>query len=120
MKQNEIIEKKCSKFERVRLCKKWKRIQAILLVLWREQFGVSIHSRPVLSDAEKLVYLKDALKDGPTEYVIQGLAQNAGTYDETIECLVNQYDRPRLIHQAHVRAIMDAPSLKKGNGKVRS
>ena len=58
-----------------------------------EQFGVSIHSRPELSDAEKLAYLKDPLKEGPAESVIQGLAQTAGTYDEAIECLVNRYDR---------------------------
>ena len=68
---------------------------------WRtcwEQFGVSIHSRPQLSDAEKLAYLKDALKDAPAERVIQGLAQMAGTYNEVIECLLNRYDRLRLIH----------------------
>ena len=44
---------------------------------WRtfwEQFGVSIHSRPQMSDAEKLAYLKDALKNGPAERAIQGLA----------------------------------------------
>ena len=66
---------------------------------WRtfwEQFGVSIHSRPELSDAEKLAYLKDALKDGPAERVIQGLAEMTGTYDNVIECLLNRYDRPHL------------------------
>ena len=43
---------------------------------WRtfwEQFRVSIHSRPQVSDAEKLAYLKIALKDGLEENVIQGL-----------------------------------------------
>ena len=87
---------------------------------WRtfwEQFGVSIHSRTQLSDAHKLAYLKDALKDGPAERITQGLAQTAGTYDEAIECLLNRYDRPRLIHQAHVRAIMETLSLKEGNGR---
>ena len=59
---------------------------------WRtfwEQFGILIHCRPELSNAEKLAYLKDALKDGPAERVIQGLAQTTGTYDEAIECLLN-------------------------------
>ena len=60
-----------------------------LRTFW-EQFGVSIHSWPQLSDAEKLAYLKDALKDGPAECIIQGLAQTAGTYNEVIECLLNQ------------------------------
>ena len=87
---------------------------------WRtfwEQFGVSIHSRPQLSDAEKLAYLKNALKDGPAEYVNQRLAQMADTYNDAIECLLNRYDRPCLIHKAHVQAIIDVPSLKEGNGK---
>ena len=82
-----------------------------------EQFGVSIHNRPQLSDAEKLAYLKDTMKDVPAERVIQGLAQTGDSYDDAIECLLNRYDQPRLIHQAHVRAILDDPSLKEGNGK---
>ena len=51
-----------------------------------------------LSDAEKLAYLKDALKDGPAEHMIQGLEKTAGTYDELIECLSNRYDQLHLIH----------------------
>ena len=40
---------------------------------WRtfwEQFQVSIHNKDQLSNAEKLAYLKDALKDGPAEHII--------------------------------------------------
>ena len=75
---------------------------------WRtfwEQFQVWIENRDQLSDAEKLAYLKDALKDGFAECIIQGLTQIAGTYDKVFKCLLNRYDRPRLIDQAHVRAI---------------
>ena len=32
-------------------------------------------------------------------------------------CLQRRYDRPRLIHQAHVRAVIEAPHLKEGSGK---
>ena len=39
---------------------------------FREQFQVSIRYRDQLSNVEKLVYLKDVLKDGPAENVIQG------------------------------------------------
>ena len=87
---------------------------------WRtfwEQFRVLICSRPQLSDAEKLAYLKDTLKDSPADHIVQGLAQMVGTYDETTKCLLNRSDRLHLIHQAHVRAIMEVPSLKEGNGK---
>ena len=82
-----------------------------------EQLLVTIHSKDQLSDAEKLAYLKDALKDGPAERVIQGLAQTAGTNNEAIERLLNWYDQPRLIHQAPIRAILNVLSLKEGNGK---
>ena len=49
---------------------------------WRtfwDQFQVSIHNKDQLSDGEKLAYMKDALKDGPAELVIQGLLLTAGT-----------------------------------------
>ena len=87
---------------------------------WRtfwEQFKLSIHNWEQLSDSEKLAYLKDPLKNGPAECVIQGLAHTAGTYNEVMECLVSRYDWPCLIRQAHVCAIMDVLSLKEGNGK---
>ena len=82
-----------------------------------EQFEISVHGKDRLTDAEKMAYLRDALKGGPAEQVIQGLAQTAETYKEAISCLRSRYDRPRLIHQAHVRAILDLAPLKDGNGK---
>ena len=56
------------------------------------------------------------MKGGPARHVIEGLSRTAGSYAEAIECLKERYDRPRLIHQAHVRAILEAPSLKSGSG----
>ena len=41
----------------------------------------------------------------------------AGSYKEAIDCLCKRYNRPRLLHQAHVRAIVDAPSLRDGSGQ---
>ena len=85
-------------------------------IFW-EQFRATVHSRDRLSDADKLAYLQHALKDGTAKYAIVGLAQSAGSYNEAIECLQKRYDRPRLIHQAHVRAIIDAVPLKDGHGQ---
>ena len=36
---------------------------------------------------------------------------------EAIECLQSRYNRPRLIHKAHVRMILEALPLKEGTGK---
>ena len=80
---------------------------------WRsfwEQFGISVHHRSNLSDSEKLVYLQHSLKDGSVKNIIEGLSRSGEHYTEAIECLQSRYDRPRLIHQAHVPAILEAPS----------
>ena len=87
---------------------------------WRsfwEQFCVSVHDRSNLSDPEKLVYLQHSLKNGPAKKIIEGLSRSGEYYAEAIECLKSRYDRPRLIHQAHVRMIIEAPPLKDGSGK---
>ena len=82
-----------------------------------QQFDVAIHSKALLDNTEKLVYLRDALKDGPARHVIESLTHDAKCYKEAIVCLKKRYDQPRVIHQAHTRAILDAPSLKGGNSK---
>lgn len=34
-----------------------------------------------------------------------------------MECLQARYDRPRIIHQEHVRKIIEIPPIKEGSGK---
>ena len=82
-----------------------------------ERFDALIQSKKGANDAEKLTYLRQILKDGPARHVIGGLSQTAKIYDEAIKCLQECYDRPRLIHQAHVHDIIDGPSLKDGTGR---
>ena len=52
-----------------------------------QQFNLAIHSKIQLEVAEKLAYLRDALKDGPAGHVIEGLSQDADYYMEAIGCL---------------------------------
>ncbi len=90
------------------------------IINWRtfwEQFAVSVHDRSKPSNAEKLTYLRHALKDGSAKHVVEGLSNSGDHYEEAVECLRKRYDRPRLLHQAHVRAILEVPALKDGNGK---
>ena len=82
-----------------------------------ERFCISVHERPNISDPERLVYLQHAVKDGSAKHVIEGLSRSGEHYTEAVECLRLRYDRPRLIHQTHVRMIIEAPSLKDGSGK---
>ena len=82
-----------------------------------EQFCISVHDHPSLSEAEKLVYLCRALKDGWAKHAIEGLSRSDEHYMEAIDCLKTRYDRPCLRHQARVRVILNAPTLKDGRGK---
>ena len=86
------------------------------ITFW-EQFNVSVYQCTTLSDTEKLVYLHHSLKDGSAKNVIEGLSHSGDCYLEAVECLKGRYNCPRLIHQAHVRVILEAPSLKTGGGK---
>ena len=82
-----------------------------------EQFNISVHNQDCLLESEKLVYLQHSLSEGSAKHVIEGLSRMGECYDEAVKCLRSRYDRPRLIHQTHVRKIMDAPLLKDGSGK---
>ena len=82
-----------------------------------EQFYVSVHQCSNLSNAEKLVYLQRALEDGNARSVIEGLSQSGEQYAEAVKCLTSRFDRPRLIHQAHVKMILDVPPVRNGTGQ---
>ncbi len=87
---------------------------------WRqfwEQFCVSIHHRTNLYNAEKLVYLQHSLKEGSAKPIIEGLSQSGEQYDEAVECLSARFDRPRQIHQTHVKMILDSPQIRDGSGR---
>lgn len=70
-----------------------------------EQFLVSVDNQSTLSEAEKLAYLRSSLIDGSARHVIEGLSRTGECYKEAISFLKSRYDRPRLIHQTHVRAL---------------
>ena len=78
-----------------------------------EQFCISVHDHPSLSDSEKLVYLQHALKDGSAKHVIEGLLSRSGDhYIEAVKCLTSHYNRPRLIHQTTcARIVLDLDNL---------
>ena len=82
-----------------------------------EQFCVSVHDRPSIPKEEKLMYLQNAIKDKTAKNLIAGLTKSSDHYDEAVKCLQERYDRPRQIHQTHVRRIVEAPPLKDGSGK---
>ncbi len=82
-----------------------------------ELFVVSVHDRTNLSDAEKLVYLQQAIKKGSAKNAIKGLSHIADYYNEAVSCLKMRYNRPRLIYHTHVQKNLDSLRLKDNSGK---
>ena len=90
------------------------------IIHWRQfwdQFTVAVHSKTSLSNAEKTVYLQQAIKDGTAKNAIEGLSHSGDNYEEAVECLRSRYNRPRLIQRTHVQLIVDTLPLKEGSGK---
>ena len=83
---------------------------------WREQFCIVIHDRTQISDAEKLAYLRHALKDGTAKSTIERLSRSGDHYPEAVKCLETRYNCPKLIRQTHVKKIMEIPALKDVSG----
>ena len=63
------------------------------------------------------MYLPHSLKDGTARHIIEGLSGLASEYEEAIKCLQKRYDKPCLLHLAHVKAIVEVPSPKEGSSK---
>ena len=61
---------------------------------------------------DKLTYLRQALKDGPAQNVMEGLSQTVKNYEEAVKCLQECYDWPTLIDQAHVLATLAASPIQ--------
>ena len=90
------------------------------LLNWKtfwEQFNIAVHIRTNLTDSEKSAYLCHALQAGSAKPVIEGLSRYGEHYAEAIACLQARYDRPCLIHQAHVKKILEIPTLRDCSGK---
>ncbi len=58
-----------------------------------------------------------SLKDGSAKSIIEGLSQSGDQYDEAITCLTNRFDKPRQIHQTHVKMILESPQIRDGSGR---
>ena len=61
--------------------------------------------------------MQQPVKNGSAKSVIKGLSHSGENYKEAIDCLKTHFNRPHLLHCAHVHKIVEAPSLKDASGK---
>ena len=86
-------------------------------VAFWEQYEATIHSNEKLHDVQKFVYLREAVKEGPAKQVIQGLSYLLKNCEEAVECHRRRYDKPHIIHQSHIMALVEALNIRMGSGR---
>ena len=85
-------------------------VELIHLKQFWDQFATAVHNKTNQSNAEKIVYFQQALKDGTAKSTIEGLSHSGDNYEEAVRHATTDQDSSR-------QAIMDAPLLKDGSGK---
>ena len=82
-----------------------------------DQFAVAIHDRKNISNAEKLLYLEQALRSGSTAKAIEGLSQTVTHYEQAVQHLKERYHRPLLVFCERVRNLINLHPVKDGSGR---
>lgn len=73
-------------------------------------FRSAVDANTTLTDAQKLQYLKSALKDEALQLIIHFSVTN-DNYSEAWNQLTSRYDKKKKIIQAHIGRFMDQPSV---------
>ena len=79
-----------------------------------QQFEATIHNSKKLDDQLRMQYLLKSLTTKRAKDAIEGIDAVAEAYPEAVEALKNRFDRPQVIHRAHVRAILNIKPMKDG------
>ncbi|XP_078357312.1 uncharacterized protein LOC144642205 [Oculina patagonica] len=85
-----------------------------------QQFEATIHNSKKLDDQLRMQYLLKSLTTKKARDAIEGIDAVAEAYPEAVAALKNRFDRPQVIHRAHVRAILNLKPMKDGSsGELR-
>ena len=79
-----------------------------------QQFEATIHNSKTLDDQLRMQYLLKSLVTKKAKNAIEGIDAVAEAYPEAIEALKARFDRPQIIHRAHVRALLSIKPMKDG------
>ena len=82
-----------------------------------QQLEATIHNSKKLDDQLRMQYLLKSLTTKKAKDAIEGMNAVAEAYPEAVAALKNRFDRPQVIHRAHVRAILNIKPMKDGSSK---
>ncbi|CAG9132520.1 unnamed protein product [Plutella xylostella] len=75
----------------------------------------TIHSNPLLNNAQKMQHLKSKLK-GDAEKLVQHLNISADNYESCWEMIVHRYDNRRLLFSSYLNTLLNQPNMQHANG----
>ena len=87
--------------------------------LFYDSFLSSVHSRTDLSEIDKFNYLKSQLTGSALD-VIKGFSLSAENYGTAFELLCERFGKKQLIIRAHIKALLNLPSVQSGSLKSLS
>ena len=80
-----------------------------------QQFEATIHNSKKLDDQLRMQYLLKLLTTQKAKDAIEGIDAVAEAYPEAVAALKGRFDRPQVIHRAHVRALLNVSPVKNGS-----
>ena len=80
-----------------------------------QQFEATIHNSKKLDDQLRMQYLLKSLTTQKAKDAIEGIDAVAEAYPEAVAALKARFDRPQVIHRAHVRALLNVSPVKNGS-----
>ena len=78
---------------------------------WK-QFQAAVDRYSQLTNANKLAYLRDAIRDPPTRSLLFSGTEDSGYYSEIVDLLKQRFDKRRIIHATYCRTLADVGPVK--------
>lgn len=80
-------------------------------------YRVMVHDEDIYSPAQKFMYLRSCLK-GPASELVQSIPISDNNYKVVIERLKQRYDNRSLVIQAHIRELLNSPTIEVPSAKA--
>ena len=80
-----------------------------------QQFEATIHKSSKLTNQVRMQYLLKSLTTQKAKDAVEGIDATAEAYAEAIAALKAWFDRPQVIHRAHVRTLLKTRYIREGS-----
>lgn len=82
-------------------------------------FNNQVGSREEISDSDKLIYLRKAIKHQPTQDLLEAPREEEDSYSEVVKELKRRFDLPKEVHKNLVQRIMQLVPIKETQDEIK-